>query len=169
MRTLIFSVLAVASVLAMPRDARAQSDERFAASVAETTEAHVVLGELALQISTDEPTRAFARQLVDDSKRINADLATSARSASIELPADLPPRKVTTAETLSTLRDVEFDAQFAKVASESTAALLRSFTEASQSVGDARLKSFATANLQVLQAHLDAANALRGDATGESG
>lgn len=165
MRTLIAVLITIYLSIASPAAVRAQSDDAFAGSVATATEAHVVLGELAIQISTDEPTRAFARQLVDDSKRINAELATSADSAAIELPTTAPVAKVAAAENLSTLRGAEFDAQFARVASESTAALLRRFTAASESAGDARLKSFATAHLQLLQGHLAAANALRGEAT----
>lgn len=168
MRHLLLAFITIGILFVPSSDARGQSDDRFATTVAEMTEAHIVLGELAIQISTDEPTRTFARQLIDDSKRINADLATSANSAAIELPTAVPPRKVAAAETLSMLRGEEFDAQFAKVASESIATLLRTVTDASESAGDARLKSFATANLQVLQAHLAAANALRGDMAAES-
>ncbi|MEO8010625.1 MAG: DUF4142 domain-containing protein [Dokdonella sp.] len=160
MRDIALLLIALVAHLILSCNVRAQSDDRFEVSVAKATDAHVMLGDLALRISTDEPTRAFARRLVDDSKRNNGELAISANASSIELPASAAAPKGAVDEDLSALRGAEFDARFAKLVGESTAALLRTFTTASESVGDARLKSFATANLQVLQALLAAAKAL---------
>lgn len=147
--------------------ASAAEDQPFVTAASGNLTAHMAVAEVGVQRATDERLKAFARKWLDDSKAIEAGLATSAKAAGAELDAPSSARPSRIVDELAALEPAAFDARFARIAATSVDRMLLGFREAAQDAQDARLKSFAEQSLPLLEQNLAAANTLQ-DALGKT-
>nr|WP_207917933.1 DUF4142 domain-containing protein [Pseudomonas aeruginosa] len=128
--------------------------EASAAGVAE-----IEAGKMALEKSTAADVKVFAKQMIDDHGKVNAELRSLAERKKLEVEDDASLTDKAKA-TLLDLRDASFDPAYAnnQVAAHEKAVEL--FTQAADNLTDPELQAFAKTHLPALKHHLEMARAL---------
>jgi putative membrane protein len=133
----------------------AMADTAFALKAAVSGTAEVALGKIALAKATDPEIKQFAKMMVTDHDKANAELKTIAAGKNMTLPVGLDAEHQAKSDSLNKLSGKDFDRGYVSVMVEShqkTLALMQS--EASGGT-DADLKAFASKTAPVVKTHLD--------------
>ncbi|RMS55710.1 hypothetical protein ALP65_00042 [Pseudomonas aeruginosa] len=114
---------------------------------------------MALEKSTAADVKVFAKQMIDDHGKVNAELRSLAERKKLEVEDDASLTDKAKA-TLLDLRDASFDPAYAnnQVAAHEKAVEL--FTQAADNLTDPELQAFAKTHLPALKHHLEMARAL---------
>ena len=89
-------------------------DRLFATLAAQAGMAEVELGKLAQQKSRNDAVTAFAKRMVDDHGKSNAQLAQLAKQAGLPLPTEPAPDQLEVKQKLSELKEAAFDAEYTR-------------------------------------------------------
>lgn len=137
----------------LPTSTLSVADQAFVTQATYGGLAEVALGEMAVEQASSPEVRAFARRMVDEHSRANAELADLAEVKGMSPPTSPDPGRVAVAEALGALEGAEFDRQYLQhqmAEHEVAVALYR--TEASGGT-DPDMRSFANRWLPSLQDH----------------
>jgi len=141
-------------------------DRLFTTLAAQGGMAEVDLGKLAQQKSHNEAVIAFAKQMIDDHGKSNAQLAELAKQAGLPLPTDPAPDQLEMHQRLLTLNPANFDAEYmrAQVTDHQKTVQLLLWVIASGQNAD--LQHFASRTLPNVMHHLQLAQNLVSQLTG---
>jgi putative membrane protein len=131
-----------------------QQDRTFARSANFSNNAEVELGRLALQRSSNDSVKAFARDMVGEHTKSKNQLDSIARGLSITLSDSLDAAHRTLNEKLTTLNDLAFDTVYINNQVkdlQATMSLLQNQIGNGKNNG---LVKYATKNLPVVNRHL---------------
>ena len=128
--------------------------------------AEVELGKLAQQKSRNDAVTAFAKRMVDDHGKSNAQLAELAKQAGLLLPTEPAPDQLEVKQRLSALNGAAFDAEYmrAQVTDHQKTVQLLLWVIASGENAD--LQRFASGTLPDVVHHLQLAQTLVSQLTG---
>ena len=98
----------------MARAGNADDDREFVEKMGQANLAEVKLGQLAAQRASNAQVKQFARSMVTDHEKANADLKQVASKMAVQLPANLDAKHQELADRLSTLKGAEFDNEYMK-------------------------------------------------------
>mgnify|MGYP001338045247 CR=1 FL=1 len=136
-------------------------DTVFVKNAMEGGIAEVMFGNLALEQSTNEPVRQFAKMLVSEHQKANNQLKKLTRRGDY---GDLPDGPSESAresyKRISNLNGAEFDKEFAKYMVEEHEKTINVFLRQIESGKDKQLKTWAGKTLPLLQKHLEHARSL---------
>src|SRR5690606_20085499 len=123
---------------------------------------------IALSKSQDQDVRAFAQAIIDDHRRIAADLRTAIAQARLDLapPGVVSAENRTKLDALNRAAPADFDAAYIEQQVAALTAALAVLTKQTQAE-PAALKTFAESAAPIIQSHLDRAGQLRGEAPAE--
>lgn len=135
----------------------ATDDAEFAVKAADGGMLEVQLGELALKNATSPQVKEFAKQMVDDHGKGNAQLKELAGQKGISLPTVLSDKHQKKVDELSTKTGVEFDKAYADLMVKDHKADVDEFRKQSEKGSDPELKAWAGETLPMLEHHLQMA------------
>lgn len=150
-------------VLALPfanaQDMNKTAPQTFVSEASAAGVAEIEAGKMALEKSTAADVKVFAKQMIDDHGKVNAELRSLAERKKLEVEDDASLTDKAKA-TLLDLRDASFDPAYAnnQVAAHEKAVEL--FTQAADNLTDPELQAFAKTHLPALKHHLEMARAL---------
>jgi putative membrane protein len=128
----------------------------------------VQLGRWALQLGSSDAVKQFARRMVDDHSKANAELMTLATSKGITLPTELDKKHQAEVRKLTRLSGAEFDRAYAKMMVSDHNKDVSEFEKQSTKGADADVKAFASKALPTLKEHQQMATALNPAPAGNS-
>jgi putative membrane protein len=141
-------------------------DRLFTTLAAQGGMAEVELGKLAQQKSSNDSVAAFAKRMIDDHDKSNAQLAQLAKQAGLPLPTELAPDQLDMRQRLSALNGAVFDAEYmrAQVTDHQMTVQILLWVIASGENTD--LQRFASGTLPDVMHHLQLAQNLVSQLTG---
>lgn len=146
--------------------AAASPDAAFAYQAAHGGLAEVRLARTALEKSRNPRVDAFARRMIRDHTRNNAELARIMRSEGLAVPTDVGPQNAAVAARLSRLSGRAFDLAYARSQVRGHVQMLQLLQNEVANGRDPRLRAFARRTLPMIRMHLAMAretlNALQG-------
>jgi putative membrane protein len=146
------------------------SERRFVEKAARDGLAEVQLGQLAQQRAQDAQVKDFGRRMVEDHGKANDQLKTLASAKGITLPADLDGSHKRLADKLGKASGADFDRMYMKEMVDEHEKDVKAFRQMAKSAKDAEVRSFASAQLPILEEHLRMAQAAHSaSASGKSG
>jgi len=119
----------------------------------------VEAGNLILQKSKSAKVKEFAKMMVTDHTKANAELKKLATHKGLQLPATFSVEQQKNLDVLGEFSDQGLDRQYMEMMVSDHLKTLELFRKAAQ-FKDADIKSFAANTIPVLEAHYKAANAL---------
>ncbi len=140
--------------------AQASNQDSFWNEAAQAGMAEVMLGNLALQKSTNEEVKQLAQKIVDDHTAANNELKELATTKSATLPTEVSAKQKATYDKLNALSGDGFDKEFVKTMVKDHEKAVSLFQKQSESGKDAEVKAFAAKTLPTLQGHLEMAKSL---------
>jgi putative membrane protein len=133
--------------------------------------AEVDLGKLAEERGSNVEVKRFGARMVSDHGRANIELAALAKRKGVMLPEGADQDHLALRDRLSKLSGDAFDRAYMREMKKDHEHDVAEFLEASESVNDADVRTFASDTLPTLKQHLDEAQcldtALNGRAEGE--
>jgi len=172
MKALTVFSFAVAALLAVSGPAAAQTqvvndaDRQFVNKAASDGVAEVELGQIATQRAARPSVRSFAQRMVTDHGRSNTELATLARSKSIELPAKVDASQQAMRDRLSALNGADFDRAYMSEMVRDHTEDVAMFERAAEVSTDPDIKAWAARSLPMLREHLALARQVNGEVAG---
>lgn len=154
----------VASNTNLDRTAANQNDDsrnNFWITAAQGGVAEVELSKIAQTKATSLDVKQFARMMVADHGKANAELKALARKKGITLPTTMNSGNQATLTELQNLSGPDFDFEYIKAMIDNHEADVQLFESQSQDDTDPEAKAFAAKTLPVLQKHLAAIKALQ--------
>ena len=139
----------------------ASNQDSFWNEAAQSGMAEVMLGNLALQKSSNEEVKQMAQKIVDDHTAANNELKDLAATKSATLPTEVNSKQKGTYATLIALSGEEFDKEFIKVMVKDHEKAVGLFQKQVNKGADADVKAFAAKTLPTLQGHLESAKAMK--------
>jgi putative membrane protein len=121
----------------------------------------VEAGKVALMKSQDPTIRSFAKRMVDDHGKANAELASIAKAKGIDAPKELDAEHQAMLDTLSAKSGPEFDREYSQHMNMDHSKAIALFESASKT-SDPDLASFAKKTLPTLKQHKQLAEKLPG-------
>lgn len=134
-----------------------QQDTEFAQKAAESGKGEVAASQLALSKAANEPTRQFARTLVNDHQMANAQLERIAETQGLQLPAQPSPTDQKEMNDLRGLDGPAFDKAFGQNEVKDHEKAIALFEQEAQSGTDPALRAFAENTIATLRQHLQTA------------
>jgi putative membrane protein len=135
-----------------------KADITFVTSAAAAGMQEMQASALAEKTAQAPQVKSFAKKMLDDHGKADADLKALAEAKNIQLPASMNKKQQAQLAELGKLKGAEFDKKYAQeigvMAHEEAVAL---FTNASKNAADPDIKAFASKTLPVLQGHLQMA------------
>lgn len=126
----------------------------FVEKAAQDGRMEVELGQVAAARSRDDDVRAFARRMVTDHTKANAELAIIAKNAALPMPGELDEAHRRMIDELSAQAGEDFDAQYAQHMAKDHAEAVKLFRAAVGTTGiDPALAAFAERTLPTLEEH----------------
>jgi len=138
------------------------SDEKFVKQAGASGTAEVKVATLGTQKAERADVKDLATMLVTDHAKVNEELATLAKSKSVELSAVIDPKSAGVFEDLEKERGADFDKAFLSHLKSAHKTTIASFEDASKDAADADVKAWAGKTLPTLKAHLDKITELQG-------
>jgi putative membrane protein len=162
-KSLLFLALAGASSAAVAADAERSIPEpkTFVMKAAQDGMTEVEAGKVALMKSQDPTIRSFAKRMVDDHGKANAELASIAKAKGIDAPKELDAEHQAMLDTLSAKSGPEFDREYSQHMNMDHSKAIALFESASKT-SDPDLASFAKKTLPTLKQHKQLAEKLPG-------
>jgi putative membrane protein len=136
----------------------------FVEKAAQGGMSEIALGKVALKKSQDADVQAFARRMINDHGKANAELALIAKSKSLEVPQELDAQHAAMVETVSGKDGAAFDQAYGAHMNMDHGKAIALFEGAAKSA-DKDLAGFATKTLPTLKEHKALAQKLPGAAT----
>jgi putative membrane protein len=136
------------------------SDRDFIMKAAQGGLMEVDAGKLAESQAANAKVKAFGERMVTDHSAVDNQLATIAQKDQITLPTSLPPDDQAKLDHLRTLHGRAFDRAYSNMMVKDHEQDVQDFQQASNSLTDAELRSFAQSTLPTLQTHLSMAQQL---------
>lgn len=115
--------------------------------------------QLALKKSNDQAVKDFAQQMINDHEKANDQLKNIAKGENITVSDQLLPKHQQLLDRLNNASS-DFDKQYDQIQKQAHEETVTLFQNASRSLSDPQLKSFASQTLPTLQQHLQHANQL---------
>jgi putative membrane protein len=143
-------------------------DRLFTRLLAAGGMAEVQLGKLAGQQAQSRAVKDFAQQMVQDHTKANDELTTLAKAANIPLPTEPNPEHKAARSQLEKLRGKQFDIAYMQTQvqdHQKTTQLLEWIINSGQ---DGQIRSFAVALLPIVLHHLDLAQNVMTELTGQT-
>lgn len=119
----------------------------------------VEAGNMALQKSKNDQVKAFAKMMVTDHTKANADLQRIASAKGLNLPATFPAEQQKHIDVLQEQSDRGFDRMYMEMMVSDHIKTLELFRQGAKAK-DADIRTFASQTLPVLEGHYKEANAL---------
>jgi len=155
-----YAVLAIGAFVLNGFVAQASNQDSFWNEAAQSGMAEVMLGNLALQKSSNEEVRQMAQKIIDDHTAANNELKNLAATKSATLTTEVNAKQKGTYATLIALSGEDFDKEFIKVMVKDHEKAVSLFQKQIDKGTDADVKAFAAKTLPTLQGHLNAAKAM---------
>lgn len=155
-----YVVLAIGAFVLNGFVAQASNQDSFWNEAAQSGMAEVMLGNLALQKSSNEEVKQMAQKIVDDHTAANNELKDLAASKSATLTTEVNAKQKATYAKLIALSGEEFDKEFIKVMVKDHEKAVSLFQKQVDKGADADVKAFAAKTLPTLQGHLESAKAM---------
>src|SRR5262249_13640263 len=146
------AMLAVASV-ATAQGQSSNSDKEFVSKAAEAGLAEVAEARIALKNSKRPDVQMFARRMIADHTKANAQLKSIAKQQGMELPNAPSDEDIARMKELGAKAGDEFDNAYIQQEVKDHESAVQLFTQESDSGQNAQVKSFATATLPTLHEH----------------
>ena len=102
------------SAATMARASNADDDREFVEKMGQVNLAEVKLGQLAAQHASNAQVKQFARRMVSDHEKANAELKQIASKMAVQVPAALDAKHQELHDRLSKLKGAEFDREYMK-------------------------------------------------------
>lgn len=155
-----YAILAIGTFVLNGFVTEASNQDSFWNEAAQAGMAEVMLGNLALQKSSNDEVKQMAQKIVDDHTAANNELKDLAASKSATLPTEVNAKQKAVYDKLSSLTGGEFDKQFIKVMVKDHEKAVSLFQKQADKGTDAQVKAFAAKTLPTLQGHLETAKAM---------
>ena len=133
----------------------AEDDAEFAVAAANGGMAEVALSKIADEKATDPKVKEFAKQMITDHSKANAELKTLAASKNITLPSAPNEEKQKAAADLGAKSGTDFDKAYISQMKKDHNETVKLFEDAQKEVKDAELKAFIDKTLPVIKAHAE--------------
>ena len=144
------------------------SDRQFMDKAAQGGMAEVELGQLAQQNGQSQDVKDFGKRMVDDHSKANDQLKQLASQKGVSLPTSLNSKDQATKDKLSKLQGAAFDKAYMKDMVMDHKKDVAEFQKASTSAKDPELKSWAGQTLPTLQSHLQEAEKIAPNVSGNA-
>jgi putative membrane protein len=154
---LIFALACASS--AVLADELTATPTTFVKKAAQDGMTEVELGKVALAKTQSEAVRSFARRMVADHSKANAELTALAKTKGIEAPKALDAEHQAMVNTLKAKSGAEFDAEYSHHMAMDHSKAIALFEDAARS-SDADLAQFAKKTLPTLKEHKQIADNL---------
>lgn len=141
-------------------DTDLEDDTEFAVTAADGGMLEVQLGQLALTKGSSPKVKEFAKSMIDDHSKANAELKALAQSKSITLPTALGEENQKSYNDLAEKSGAEFDQAYCNFMVKDHKQDLDKFRKAADNAEDADLKSWAAGKVPVLEHHLSMAEGM---------
>jgi putative membrane protein len=136
------------------------ADAEFALRAAYGSNAEISLGELA-QTNADSPAvKAFGRQMIEDHRRLNQELAGIVTPQGLTPPTGPSEPEQAAAAALATRTGASFDRAYLQEQVAAHELTLAMFRHAAGNASDPALRAFARREATSIEAHLDEARSL---------
>jgi putative membrane protein len=132
----------------------ANQDQKFVTQAGQAGLFEIQLGQLAVDVSTNDEVIAYGQELVNDHTAANDQLDLIAAANGFEAPTDLTRSQQKQLDRLANLSGAKFDRAFAKLAVASHRRGIKVLQKESVKGQDADLQAFADDKLPVEQDHL---------------
>jgi putative membrane protein len=139
------------------------ADRDFVMKAAQGGLLEVDAGQLAESHASNARVKAFGARMVTDHSAADNQLAAIAQKDQITLPTSLPPDEQAKLDHLRSLNGRAFDRAYSDMMVKDHVQDVQDFQQASNSLTDAELRSFAQSTLPTLQTHLSMAQQLPGE------
>lgn len=133
------------------------ADRKFMADAAADGMAEVALGKLAAEKASQKEVKDFAKMMVDDHTKANAELKSLAEKKAVKLPAEPKPAHKAVEARLARLSGAAFDKAYMAAMVKDHRKAVDMFTRQSNGAADDDLQAWATRTLPALKHHLEEA------------
>ena len=144
-----------ADILATSKPAIDKSDLAFVEKASQAGMFEVRSSELAIKRGVGSAEQAFARQMIDDHTKANAQLALLAGRKGIVIASDLDKKHQEMLDALGTASDKDFSKEYVAAQLKGHKQAVDLFSEESKDGKDVDLRAFAGETLPTLEAHLE--------------
>jgi len=155
-----YAVLAIGTFVLNGFVTAASNQDSFWNEAAQSGMAEVMLGNLALQKSSNDEIKQMAQKIVDDHTAANNELKNLAASKNAALATEVSAKQKATYDKLNALSGDEFDREFVKVMVKDHEKAVSLFQKQADKGADADVKAFAAKTLPTLQGHLEMAKSM---------
>lgn len=138
-----------------------ENTSKFLVDAADHGMAEVELGKLGEQRATQKSVKDFAAMMVKDHTAANSEVTALAARLNVTLPATYAEEHKKTAKDLGDKSAKDFDKDFMDAMISNHKKVIDKFKDASDDDMNAEVKTFINNTIPTLQAHLDAAEAIR--------
>ena len=135
----------------------ARSERRFIEKAAQGGMEEVELSKLAMDKAQNAQVKEFAKRLVDDHTKANAELAKLASAKGVSAPATMDGGHKRKVERMAKKSGAEFDREYMDDMVDDHQKDVREFRSMAKSAKDPDLKAFAASTLPTLEQHLQLA------------
>jgi putative membrane protein len=136
-------------------------DSEFMTKAASGGMLEVELGKQVAARAVTPEAKKFARQMVSDHTKANAELMALAAKKNITLPTTLGDDHAKVLKDVVEKKGVKMDQEYMKEMLKDHEEDVKEFTDASIKASDPDIKAFATKNVPVLKMHLDMVTKMR--------
>ncbi len=130
------------------------ADQKFMMMAATGGMAEVEMARLALEKSSSDAVKQYARKMIDDHTATTEQLTPIAEALGVTPPAETTAAAQLDIAYLETLEGEAFDTAYMAQQRLSHEAAVAAFEIAAETAQDEALRAFATKNLPVIQAHM---------------
>lgn len=131
----------------------ADMDRDWAMKSADGGMMEVQSSELAMNTSSNQAVKDFAKMMIDDHTKANNELKSLAASKGISLPATLGPEHKAKYDELAAKKGADFDKAYVATMDMDHQKTVQSFKDYSQNGTDADMKGWASKTLPTLEHH----------------
>lgn len=129
-------------------------DKKFAEGAAKGGMMEVTLGNIAETNSSNETVKAFGKMMVDDHTKIDNELKNWASKIGYMLPDALDANQQKAVDDLKMKKGMDFDKSYIDLMIKGHQSVIADFKKEISSGTEPSLKSFASANLPIIEHHL---------------
>ena len=145
----------------------ARADRRFAEKAMQGGMAEVEAGKMAMDKAQDPQVKAFAKRMVDDHSKANAELTKIASAKGITPPAAVDSGHKRKMDRMASKSGADFDRAYMDDMVDDHQATVRDFRSAAKSAKDPEIKAFASSTLPALEQHLKEAKTIESAVKGK--
>lgn len=143
-------------------------NEHFMVIAAQTNQAEIATGKLALERASSPEVKQFGQRMIEDHKQANQELMQLANQKGMSLPDRPDEMHVVLAAHLEELEGAMFDREYISAMTADHAKVVSLFQDKAKLATDPDVRIWAERMLPVLRAHLEAAKALNESLGGAS-